>query len=87
MFAPFEKVGLIIMDEEQEYSYKSESSPRYHAREIAKFRCSYDNALLVLSSATPSVESYYYAKTEDIRLIRSLRDTAMRFCRRLLSQI
>lgn len=50
------------MDEEQEYSYKSESSPRYHAREIAKFRCSYDNALLVLSSATPSVESYYYAK-------------------------
>ena len=62
VFAPFEKVGLIIMDEEQEYSYKSESSPRYHAREIAKFRCSYDNALLVLSSATPSVESYYYAK-------------------------
>ncbi len=50
------------MDEEQEYSYKSESSPRYHAREIAKFKCSYDNALLVLSSATPSVESYYYAK-------------------------
>lgn len=62
VFAPFEKVGLIIMDEEQEYSYKSESSPRYHAREIAKFRCSYDKALLVLSSATPSVESYYYAK-------------------------
>lgn len=63
MFAPFDKVGLIIMDEEQEYSYKSESSPRYHAREIAKFRCSYNNALLVLSSATPSIETYYYAQT------------------------
>lgn len=63
VFAPFEKVGLIIMDEEQEYSYKSESSPRYHAREIAKFRCSYNNALLVLSSATPSVETFYYAQT------------------------
>lgn len=63
VFAPFEKVNLIIMDEEQEYSYKSESSPRYHAREIAKFRCSQNNALLVLSSATPSVETYYYAKS------------------------
>ena len=63
VFAPFESVGLIIMDEEQEYSYKSESSPRYHAREIAMFRCAQSNGLLVLSSATPSVESYYYAKT------------------------
>ena len=63
VFAPFEKVGLIIMDEEQEYSYKSESSPRYHAREIAKFRCFQNNSLLVLSSATPSIETYYYAKS------------------------
>ena len=63
MFAPFDNVGLIIMDEEQEYSYKSESSPRYHAREIAKFRCFQNNALLVLSSATPSIETYYYAKS------------------------
>ena len=62
VFAPFENLGLIIMDEEQEYSYKSESSPRYHAREIAKFRCAQNNALLILSSATPSVETYYYAK-------------------------
>lgn len=61
VFAPFDNIGLIIMDEEQEYSYKSESSPRYHARDIAKFRCSKNNALLVLSSATPSVETYYYA--------------------------
>lgn len=62
IFAPFEKIGLIIMDEEQEYSYKSESSPRYHAREIAKYRCFCNNALLVLSSATPSVETFYYAQ-------------------------
>lgn len=58
VFAPFHELGLIIMDEEQEGTYKSESSPRYHAREAAKFRCAYHKALLVLSSATPSVESY-----------------------------
>ena len=58
VFAPFEDLGLIIMDEEQEATYKSESSPRYHAREVAKYRCAYHRALLVLSSATPSVESY-----------------------------
>lgn len=62
VFAPFDNIGLIIMDEEQEYSYKSESSPRYHAREIAKFRCGQNSALLVLSSATPSVETFYYAQ-------------------------
>lgn len=62
VFAPFDDVGLIIMDEEQEYTYKSESSPRYHARDIAKYRCAYHKALLVLSSATPSVESYYLAE-------------------------
>ncbi|HEX3038413.1 MAG TPA: primosomal protein N' [Oscillospiraceae bacterium] len=61
VFAPFDDIGLIIMDEEQEYTYKSESSPRYHARDVAKFRCAYHKALLVLSSATPSVESYYFA--------------------------
>lgn len=62
VFAPFENLGLIIMDEEQETTYNSESSPRYHARDVAKFRCGYNKALLVLSSATPSVESYYLAK-------------------------
>jgi primosomal protein N' (replication factor Y) (superfamily II helicase) len=61
VFAPFENLGLIIMDEEQEGTYKSESTPRYHAREIAKYRCAYHKCLLVLSSATPSVESYYHA--------------------------
>ena len=62
VFAPFEDIGLIIMDEEQEYTYKSESTPRYHAREIAKRRCVEHGCLLLLSSATPSVESYYFAK-------------------------
>ena len=61
VFAPFRDLGLIIMDEEQEGTYKSESSPRYHAREAAKYRCAYHRCLLVLSSATPSVESYYSA--------------------------
>jgi len=61
VFAPFEKIGLIIMDEEQEHTYKSEMSPRYHARQVAKFRTNYHKSLLVLASATPSVESYTYA--------------------------
>ena len=58
VFAPFENLGLIVMDEEQEHTYKSEMSPRYHARDIARFRCAYNNALLVLASATPSIETY-----------------------------
>ncbi|QNK42497.1 replication restart helicase PriA [Caproicibacter fermentans] len=62
VFAPFQNLGLIIMDEEQEGTYKSESSPRYHAREAAKYRCAYHKCLLVLASATPSVESYYHAQ-------------------------
>lgn len=61
VFAPFENLGLIIMDEEQEYTYKSDSSPRFHTRDIAKFRCKQNNTLLVLASATPSIESYYMA--------------------------
>lgn len=61
VFAPFDNVGLIIMDEEQEYSYKSENNPRYHAREVAMYRVAQQGGLLVLSSATPSVETYYYA--------------------------
>ncbi len=62
VFAPFEDLGLLIMDEEQEHTYKSESKPRFHAREIAKFRCSYHRCLLLLSSATPSVETFYHAE-------------------------
>jgi primosomal protein N' (replication factor Y) len=62
VFAPLDNIGLIIMDEEQESTYKSEASPRFHARDVAKYRCAYHKALLVLSSATPSVESYYHAQ-------------------------
>jgi primosomal protein N' (replication factor Y) len=63
VFAPFSNLGLIVMDEEQESTYKSESSPRYHAREVAKFRCAQNRALLVLASATPSMESFYLAQS------------------------
>ena len=62
VFSPCKNIGLIVMDEEGEASYKSESSPRYHARDVAKFRCVTHNALLLLASATPSVDSYYRAK-------------------------
>ncbi len=62
-FAPFKNLGLIIIDEEQEHTYKSESNPRYHARDIAKFRAAENNALLLLSSATPDIESFYNART------------------------
>ena len=63
IFAPMENLGLIVMDEEQEYSYKSSASPRFHARELAKYRCLLSKCPLVLSSATPSVESCYYAQS------------------------
>lgn len=59
VFAPCDNLGLIIIDEEHESSYKSEISPKYHTVEIAKYRCKEDNAVLVLGTATPSVESYY----------------------------
>ena len=62
VFAPVVNLGLIILDEEHEKTYKSENAPRYHAREVAKLRCFQQNALLLLGSATPSIESYYYAK-------------------------
>lgn len=58
VFAPFENIGLIIIDEEQEHTYKSEQTPRYNAKDVAKFRCAYHKSLLVLASATPSVETY-----------------------------
>ena len=63
VFAPVQNLGLIVLDEEQETSYKSENNPRYHAREVAKFRCVRQNALLLLGSATPSVESMYLARS------------------------
>ncbi|MGI6012827.1 MAG: replication restart helicase PriA [Oscillospiraceae bacterium] len=61
VFAPVQHLGMIIIDEEQEGSYKSENAPRYHARDIAKYRCNKNRALLLLGSATPDIESRYYA--------------------------
>lgn len=58
IFAPLKNIGLIVIDEEQEHTYKSEQSPRYNAKDVAKFRCAYNNALLVFASATPSVDTY-----------------------------
>lgn len=62
IFAPLPNIGMIVIDEEHEYTYKSETNPKYHAHDIARYRCRDHNAILVLSSATPSVTSYYKAK-------------------------
>lgn len=62
VFAPVKNLGLIVIDEEQEASFKSEMTPRYHARDIARYRCAKNNALMLLCSATPSIESYYKAQ-------------------------
>lgn len=69
LFTPFSNLGLIIMDEEHEPSYKSENAPRYHAREVAIERARMSKASVVLGSATPSVESYYQAKLGNYKLI------------------
>ncbi len=61
VFSPMPNLGLIVMDEEQEHTYKSDQDPKYHARDIARYRCATENALLLLASATPSLESYQKA--------------------------
>lgn len=63
IFAPVREPGIIIVDEEQEHTYKSENSPRYHAREVAIYRGSQENCMVLLGSATPSVESMYRAQS------------------------
>ena len=70
VFAPLPDLGLIILDEEQESSYKSENVPRYHARDVAKYRCVQHNALLVLGSATPSLETMHQARSGQISLFQ-----------------
>ena len=62
VFAPLPNLGMIILDEEQEHTYKSDNDPKYHARDIARYRCAERRALLLLASATPSLESYRKAK-------------------------
>lgn len=69
LFTPFSNLGLIIIDEEHEGSYKSETAPRYHAREVAIERARVNKASVVLGSATPSVESYYLAKKGTYQLL------------------
>jgi primosomal protein N' (replication factor Y) (superfamily II helicase) len=63
IFAPFERLGLIIIDEEHESSYRQEENPKYHAREIALWRSRHHQATLVLGTATPAIETYYQART------------------------
>ena len=70
VFAPCKNLGLLILDEEQEHSYKSENTPRYDAREVAQWRGLKENALVLFGSATPSVQTMYYAKTGLYRLYR-----------------
>lgn len=62
VFAPFKNLGMIAVDEEQAHTYKSEMQPKYNAIDVARFRCTHSNALMLLASATPSIESYYKAK-------------------------
>ncbi|KOP64041.1 primosomal protein DnaI [Bacillus sp. FJAT-18019] len=64
VFAPFDRLGLIIMDEEHESSYKQEETPKYHARDVAVHRASMTGAAVILGSATPSLESYHAAKSQ-----------------------
>ena len=70
VFAPLRNLGLIVLDEEQEHTYKSENTPRYHARDMARYRCAYNKCLMLLCSATPSVESFYKAQSGIYTLIR-----------------
>ncbi len=69
LFTPFEKLGIIVVDEEHENSYKSEMTPRYHARETAIERAALAGAAVVLGSATPSIEAMYSARTGAFRLL------------------
>ena len=70
LFVPFENLGLVVIDEEHEGSYKSESMPRYHARETARYLADLKGASLVLGSATPSLEAYYLAQKGEYELFR-----------------
>lgn len=69
IFAPVKNLGMIVIDEEQEHTYKSDTDPKYHAHDIARYRCGKANALMLLASATPSLASYYKAKSGVYSLI------------------
>lgn len=70
VFAPLQNIGLIIMDEEQEHTYQSESAPRYDAHDIAKKRAAMENSLLLFASATPLTETYHAAQSGRLQLVR-----------------
>ena len=70
IFSPLENIGLVIIDEEQEHTYRSESAPRYSAHEVARQRAAENGALLLLASATPSTESYFAAQRGRTQLVR-----------------
>jgi len=69
IFAPVEPLGLIVVDEEHEHTYKQEEAPRYHARDVAVMRGQMENAVVVLGSATPSLESYYNCRRGKFALL------------------
>ena len=70
VFAPLQNIGLIIMDEEQEHTYQSESAPRYDAHDIAKKRAAMENSLLLFASATPLTETYHAAQSGRLQLVQ-----------------
>ncbi len=69
VFAPCNNLGIIIIDEEHESSYKSEMHPKYHTSEVAQYRCNENNGVLLLGSATPSIDTYYKAKEKEYKLV------------------
>lgn len=73
IFAPLSNIGLIIIDEEHEQSYRSDTNPRYDTYEIAQYRCNQDNAILLLGSATPSITSYFKAKNNELTILNLLK--------------
>ena len=78
IFAPVEKLGLVIADEEQESSYKQEETPRYHGRDVAIVRAKLENALALLGSATPSLETYHHARSGKYELLTLAQRVAQR---------
>lgn len=87
VFAPLENIGLIIIDEEQEHTYKSEQTPRYNAKNVARYRAAWHKGLTLLASATPSVESFASAKSGKYSFYELKTGSAKLFCRRSLPSI
>lgn len=70
VFAPLKNLGMIVLDEEQEHTYKSDMSPKYHTKDIARYRAAYHSALMLLASATPSFESFYKAESGVYKMVK-----------------